>query len=76
LGIGPGLKGTVANIYDMKKSQLEKEAHNTRKERAREVEERKRTSVFASPVSFLGFHAAINQPKGMLQSKKVCWSTH
>jgi hypothetical protein len=57
----------------MKKCRLEKEAHiNTRKrERApREVEERKRTGIFAFAVSFLGFHAAINQPKGMLQILK------
>jgi hypothetical protein len=53
----------------MKKCQLEKEAHNTREEGAREVEERKRTRISASAVSFLGFHAVINQPEGMLQLK-------
>jgi hypothetical protein len=45
-----------------------------------EVEERKRTHISASAVSFLGFHAVINQPKGMLQLKVLLkennWSTH
>jgi len=33
----------------------------------REGEERERTNISAFAVSFLGFHAAIDQPKGMLQ---------
>lgn len=48
-----------------------------------ELEERERTNISAFAVSFLGLHAAINQPKGMLQSKVLLkkkkthdWSTH
>ena len=64
LGIGSGLKGTITNIYDIKKCRLEK-----KKSERSELEERERTHISAFAVSFLGLHAAINQPKGMLQSK-------
>ena len=41
-----------------------------RREREKREGEGERTHISAFAVSFLGFHAAINQPKGMLQSKR------